>query len=259
LPMKTNYFLSFILIATTSLASASQAQVAQVTQSSLEGLLVGPGTRDISQHLLKPFVSDGCSMSPDGLGANHSWVDCCIRHDIAYWLGGTREDKSNADHGLKACIAKKGFPEIAEIYYASVATMGGPSQNTSYRWGYGWNYRRAYSPLTEDEIAYSEQIGESRETLMKLWSQGKIPVQNVSWMDPSLISVTENEASIYNFLRNSLTATDVVKKVSETYSYEDGFTFSIKLEHCSHEVILTLDETSHEIKAVKDSASCLAK
>ena len=38
---------------------------------------------------IAPFTSDGCSSFPDGTPANQSlWLECCVRHDLAYWRGG---------------------------------------------------------------------------------------------------------------------------------------------------------------------------
>ncbi|WP_216662021.1 hypothetical protein [Niveibacterium sp. COAC-50] len=42
---------------------------------------------------LKPFTTDGCSSFPDGTPWQQTlWLDCCVKHDIAYWIGGTKEE-----------------------------------------------------------------------------------------------------------------------------------------------------------------------
>lgn len=39
---------------------------------------------------LSSFTSDGCSLFIDGTFENPElWKDCCFKHDIAYWKGGT--------------------------------------------------------------------------------------------------------------------------------------------------------------------------
>jgi hypothetical protein len=97
---------------------------------------------------LKDFSTDGCSVSPDGTPWDPTaFLDCCIAHDISYWQGGTVEDREAADHTLKACIEKKGFPEIANVYYYAVRMGGTPKFKTGYRWGYGWSEDRGYSAL----------------------------------------------------------------------------------------------------------------
>ena len=51
---------------------------------------------------LKPFTSDGCSVFPDGnLEQQSLWVNCCIRHDLAYWKGGTYEERLASDQALE--------------------------------------------------------------------------------------------------------------------------------------------------------------
>ena len=101
---------------------------------------------------LKPFTTDGCSSFPDGSIEQQSlWVNCCIRHDLAYWKGGTSEQRLKADNDLRACVSQTGEPEIASIMLAGVRVGGSPYFPTAYRWGYGWPYPRGYKPLSEEE------------------------------------------------------------------------------------------------------------
>ena len=101
---------------------------------------------------LKPFTTDGCSVFPDGTVNQQSlWVNCCIRHDLAYWKGGSYEDKRAADQSLSSCVAEVGEPEIAKIMLAGVRVGGSAYFPTSYRWGYGWSYPRGYQALGNDE------------------------------------------------------------------------------------------------------------
>ena len=102
---------------------------------------------------IKDFTSDGCSLFPDkSLISEEEWCDCCFEHDIAYWQGGTKEERLNADIALRACILDKtGKKELAETMYAGVRFGGSPYFYNWYRWGYGWNYERKYRALTEEE------------------------------------------------------------------------------------------------------------
>ena len=96
---------------------------------------------------LKPFTTDGCSSFPDGNIEQQSlWVNCCIRHDLAYWKGGSSEQRLKADNELKTCVSRVGEPEIASIMLAGVRVGGSPFFPTAYRWGYGWPYLRGYKP-----------------------------------------------------------------------------------------------------------------
>lgn len=102
---------------------------------------------------ISPFRSDGCSLFPDGtIKDRNLWCDCCLEHDIAYWRGGTEEERIKADEALKSCVEKKtGSPELAQVMYQGVRLGGSPAFLTWYRWGYGWPYGRGYEPLTEAE------------------------------------------------------------------------------------------------------------
>lgn len=102
---------------------------------------------------LGDFWSDGCSLFPDGtLQERTKWCDCCLNHDIAYWRGGTKEERKAADQALRTCVLERtGNKALATTMYDGVRVGGGPVFPMWYRWGYGWKYGRGYQPLTEDE------------------------------------------------------------------------------------------------------------
>ena len=109
---------------------------------------------------LGEFKSDGCSMFPDG-----SYYNCCYVHDVAYWPGGTADERKKADEDLRACvrgITGSGF--LAGLMYWGVRMGGGPAHDTTYRWGFGWPfpYRSDYGPLTPEE---RKQVADKTRTL----------------------------------------------------------------------------------------------
>jgi hypothetical protein len=79
------------------------------------------------------FTSDGCSRWPDD-----SWVACCIAHDIAYWCGGSEQDRKNADQELMRCV-NADTQGMGNLLYAGVRIGGMPWWPTPWRWGYGWD------------------------------------------------------------------------------------------------------------------------
>ena len=107
---------------------------------------------------IKPFTTDGCSMFPDGdLQNNSKWIECCTKHDYAYWKGGTREERELADNELKQCVALLGENDISLVMHAGVRLGGEPLYPTWYRWGYGWPYLRGYKELTKEEKAQAQK------------------------------------------------------------------------------------------------------
>ena len=110
-----------------------------------------PHTADIS-----PFTSDGCSLFPDGTFTDrYKWCDCCQTHDLAYWQGGSADERSRADVTLRDCVlTRTGDKELAETMYLGVQVVGSPAFPTWYRWGYGWSYGRGYQPLSKVEIRH---------------------------------------------------------------------------------------------------------
>ncbi len=99
------------------------------------------------------FRSDGCSLFPDGSVKDRAlWCDCCFAHDIAYWRGGTKEERKEADAKLRECVLERTRDKaLAEVMYAGVRAGGHPVFPAWYRWGYGWKYGRGYRPLTQQE------------------------------------------------------------------------------------------------------------
>jgi hypothetical protein len=99
------------------------------------------------------FMSDGCSLFPDGdLKDRALWCDCCLAHDISYWRGGTKDDRRHADEKLRDCVLERtGNKTLAKLMFDGVRAGGHPAFPTWYRWGYGWRYGKVYAPLTEQE------------------------------------------------------------------------------------------------------------
>lgn len=110
---------------------------------------------------LAPFTSDGCSLFPDGtLADRDKWCDCCETHDLAYWQGGSSEERNLADANLRDCVlARTGDKSLAESMYLGTRAGGHPAFPTWFRWGYGWSYGRGYKPLTDEEkVPVKEQL-----------------------------------------------------------------------------------------------------
>jgi len=108
---------------------------------------------------LAPFTTDGCSLFPDrALVGRADWCHCCLAHDLAYWRGGTADERLQADLVFRACVQKESSdPALAETMYLGVRVGGGPALMTPFRWGYGWPQGRLYAPLSADEAASAVQ------------------------------------------------------------------------------------------------------
>ena len=106
-----------------------------------------------SKRELAPFRGDGCTLFPDSWEmTGNDWSECCHEHDLAYWQGGSKEERWTADLLFRDCILEKtGNQYLADTMYNAVRLGGTPHFPSWYRWGYGWNYGRGYAPLTEAE------------------------------------------------------------------------------------------------------------
>jgi hypothetical protein len=114
---------------------------------------------------LADFTSDGCSLFPDGTITDRAkWCGCCLMHDIAYWRGGTEEERKRADAALRDCVLEHtGDKALSETMYLGVRAGGHPVLPAWYRWAYGWSYGRGYKPLIDEER------GKVRKKLDAFW------------------------------------------------------------------------------------------
>jgi len=119
----------------------------------------------VSAERIKPFVSDGCSLFPDGTPDQPElWLKCCVEHDRAYWQGGTRRQRMAADEELRQCVTAVGAPKVAALMKIGVLLGGGPYLPLPFRWGFGWPYPRGYGPLSAAERRQvEERIAEEME------------------------------------------------------------------------------------------------
>jgi hypothetical protein len=109
---------------------------------------------------LAPFTTDGCSMFPDGTVANATrWLECCVAHDYAYYVGGPEQAREAADRELQRCIQSKTNQALADLMYFGVRLGGTPALPTPWRWGYGWTYDPldGYRELPIDQARAAEQ------------------------------------------------------------------------------------------------------
>lgn len=107
------------------------------------------------ENQLLPFTSDGCSRFPDAIG-NTDWSECCVVHDVAYWQGGTAQQRAAADEELQQCVSKKAGSLLGELMKLGVRPGGMESLPTSWHWGYGWVLDRGYNPLSNLDKAKVE-------------------------------------------------------------------------------------------------------
>ena len=109
-------------------------------------------------HLIA-YSSQGCATAPDrSVIESSDWCDCCREHDIAYWRGGTKQQRDHADVRLRKCInVKTNDDELANNMTESANRGEGAYFFAGYRWGYGWQRERNFQPLSEKEVYLTNQ------------------------------------------------------------------------------------------------------
>lgn len=121
---------------------------------------VSHGAEELSKASLHKFVTDYCTYFPEGTpNKPNLWKDCCISHDLSYWVGGDKEDQDEADLRLKKCVTGKAGNFYGSLMYRGVR-MGhySPIKN-KYRWSWGWQIKdRVFQSLTDEEKTLVKQI-----------------------------------------------------------------------------------------------------
>jgi hypothetical protein len=115
--------------------TALSTRAAQTCSSTRPALFVAPA---------QLFITDGCSMWPDG----KHYVGCCVEHDIQYWCGGSKQQRMTADDEFGACVARGTSSANGTFMRLGVRLGGHPAFPVPYRWGYGHRYRGRHLPAS---------------------------------------------------------------------------------------------------------------
>lgn len=209
--------------------------------SAISGFRVGPTAQkmapDPTKEVLRPFYSDGCSLSPDGIPLTEKsqvWNSCCIKHDMSYWLGGSEEDKKRADDEFRTCMTEKGYPEVAKIYHLFVSQLGGPQSSHTFRWAYGWNFKRNYAPLSDREVTQVEMMYKTGiEDIISHLENTSFPlIRQCDTYDPAFSSLTDEEISVYKYMNANLRRNETIEW-AKWKNYKTGpLRFEVKLYSC---------------------------
>jgi hypothetical protein len=107
-----------------------------------------------AQESLSPFDTDYCTNYPEGTRSRPElWKHCCLYHDLAFWAGGNKQNRYDADRELKSCIQEAGAPVIAQMMYLGVrAGSYSPLKYPEKKWNNGWRERVTYRSLTVEDI-----------------------------------------------------------------------------------------------------------
>ena len=115
-----------------------------------------PQLSNSSEPRIKAFQTDLCTFYPEGTRERPNlWAHCCIKHDLAYWVAGNREDLDRADFALKVCVTEVSTPFNGHLMYRGVRAGHYSPFKGKYRWSWAWpKSRKKFQTLTEDEKNY---------------------------------------------------------------------------------------------------------
>lgn len=199
----------------------------------LYGYVVGPGSEKLDKPVLRPFSSDGCSQSPNGLNG-YNFVECCVAHDVSYWIGGTLQAKEKADADLAMCIEQKANKAISEVYLHGVSIGGTAKGLNTFRWGYGWDVVRDYRDLTAEEFSQAERMyGKNMYQLREMLDRKTYEI-NLELLTLDMLSINRSydDELIYYYLQNNLKRNDQVSFGQKLYINDGSFYYRIRLKSC---------------------------
>lgn len=216
-----------------SMALASPAQSTSrfnVFSSPLVGIQPSKYKLKNSNHL-RPFSTDGCSLAPNGIPKLllDSWVECCIEHDVKYWPGGTLDDKNRADLELKECISNTGSPRVAELYYITVSTLTGAMVPATYRWGYGWEKKRDFRPLTSWE---TKQVVDQWHSV----NENRDPKFILNVLDLAPRTFLNFELSILEWLQLHIVDNSTIERIDKSKNDRDGYDVQVIISGCTQPI-----------------------
>jgi len=148
--MKSVFFLSLCLISCSESSNQeSHFNVLSPIKPQSEQWIKLTGIPEFNVKIHSDGCSGGMSLIYSKLtflhkqnGKTLEWRNCCEIHDRAYYYGGSKLEKKQADTQLSQCVTKVvGHQFLGKAMQIAVGIGGGPSLPTSYRWGYGEDFR----------------------------------------------------------------------------------------------------------------------
>lgn len=113
-----------------------------------------------SAKVVRQFCTDGCSNVG---GLNSKYLACCVLHDYAYYVGGSADERMNADSNLRMCMQRVDSKSFWPIFRPGIFEMG-VSAFGDVAWGSAWGGSREFNfeELSKDERAeiapYQDQV-----------------------------------------------------------------------------------------------------
>jgi len=96
-------------------------------------------------------MSDGCTLIGDE--GDPKYKACCVKHDEAYYYGGTEMDRQAVDQQLYECLQQAGMSQVqAYLWWMGVRAGGGPVWGAARRsWANGGEHFQYSEKATPTE------------------------------------------------------------------------------------------------------------
>jgi hypothetical protein len=141
-------------------------------------------------------------------------------------------------------MSEHDYPQVGVFYYWFVTKFSDPDTNSTYPWGYGWNFKRPYSPLTDVEKSLVVKMyGETQD---KLFSKLDTPnfklVRNSIKTGFSLNPLNQAEKNAYNYFKQNFDAVSVIEYAQWGAWNNSTKELNIKINSCEHLIRFTFNQ-----------------
>ncbi|MCP4912383.1 MAG: hypothetical protein GY909_04635 [Oligoflexia bacterium] len=109
---------------------------------------------EVQEKEMKAFYTDLCTGYPEGTRKEPNlWAHCCIKHDLAYWVAGTRDQRKLADKNLRSCVTEAAGKFQGNLMYYGIVVGHASPIKAKTAWGWAWDKkeRKKFAPLTEEQ------------------------------------------------------------------------------------------------------------
>lgn len=116
-------------------------------------LSINNDIKAVDSKVINPFTTDLCTFYKEG-----SWSHCCLKHDLYFWAGGTKDERKDVDLELKECVKQAGGKVNADIIYLGVKLGSlSPLKIKGKQWGNAWSRKVRNTPLNSQDILQLEE------------------------------------------------------------------------------------------------------
>jgi hypothetical protein len=141
------------------------------------------------------------------------------------------------------------------VYHIFVKQFGGANSSFTFRWGYGWNYKRPYEPITalvEEQVKNLYGPSDKQQTKNALAKTTQLN-STCADFDIGIRKLGADEKAIYQYLNSTLVKNARIGWAKTAYFNLERKEYVVKLDGCDQPIQFILTRDPSKIKEIKNS------